>query len=138
MIKDPYLDELFKPRFTWFIGVLDVYDREETRGMELGAYNPDISEDRERLIRKYCLSLPYLSYRHKFVLFEALEEALSNSAYDFESLFDIDESETCSWPRAEWYSLESPRCFFADVYRLAAEVWREDIDKAAREDRSTW
>ncbi|RRW60406.1 hypothetical protein EGJ53_25600 [Pseudomonas fluorescens] len=138
MLKHPYLDRPFNPRFSWFIGVFDVYDQEETRGLELGVYNPNIPTDREHLIRRYCLKLPYLSYRHKLVLFEALESALDDSSYDFSSLFDIDECETSSWPRGEWYSLNSPRSFFEEVYRLAKEVWREDLEKAAGEDRSTW
>lgn len=138
MLKHPYLDRPFNPRFSWFIGVFDVYDQEETRGLELGVYNPNIPTDRENLIRRYCLKLPYLSYRHKLVLFETLESALDDSSYDFNSLFDIDECETSSWPRGEWYSLNSSRSFFEEVYRLAKEVWREDLEKAAGEDRSTW
>lgn len=138
MLKDPYLNKAFNPRFSWFVGVFDVYDREETRGVELGVYNPNISNDREKLIRKYCLNLPYLSYRHKLVLFEALESALEDSNYNFSVFFDIDECETSSWPRGEWYSLNSPRCFFEEIYRLAKEVWGEDLEKAASEDRSTW
>ncbi|TFH81517.1 hypothetical protein E4J90_07980 [Pseudomonas kribbensis] len=138
MLKDPYLNERFEPRFTWFIGVFDVYDREETRGLELAVYNPNIPEDREILIRKYCLNLPYLSYRHKLVLVEALKVALDDSSYDFSSLFYIDECETSSWPRGEWYALDSSRCFFKEVYRLAGDIWREDLELAASEDRSTW
>jgi hypothetical protein len=138
MLKDPYLNERFEPRFTWFIGVFDVYDREETRGLELGVYNPNAPEDREILIRKYCLNLPYLSYRHKLVLLEALEVALDDSNYDFSSLFEIDEWETSSWPREEWYSLNCSRCFFREVYRLARDVWREDLELAASEDRTMW
>lgn len=138
MLKDPYLNKPFNPRFSWLVGVFDVYDREETRGVELSVYNPNISDDREKLIKKYCLNLPYLSYRHKLVLFEALESALEDSNYNFSSFFDIDECETSRWPRGEWYSLNSPRCFFEEIYRLAKEVWREDLEKAAGEDRSTW
>ena len=52
MLKDPFLKKPFEPGLMWFIGVFDVYDREETRGVELGAYNPNESSDREVLIRK--------------------------------------------------------------------------------------
>ncbi|WP_192560135.1 hypothetical protein [Pseudomonas allokribbensis] len=138
MLKDPYLNERFEPKFTWFVGVFDVYDREETRGLELAVYNPNTPDDREILIRKYCLNLPYLSYRHKLVLVEALKVALDDSSYDFSSLFDIDECETSSWPRGEWYALDSSRYFFKEIYRLAGDVWREELELAASEDRSTW
>ena len=62
----------------------DVYDREETRGAELEVYNPNDSADRELLIRKYCLNLPYLFYRHKLVLVESLELLLLEQNYDFQ------------------------------------------------------
>ncbi|WP_192564065.1 hypothetical protein [Pseudomonas gozinkensis] len=138
MLKDPYINEEFEPGLMWFIGVFDVYDREETRGAELEVYNPNDSADREFLIRKYCLNLPYLSYRHKLVLVERLELLLLEQNYDFQELFEIDECEAASWPRGEWYSLEDPRGFFQDLYKLAKEAWGEDLAKAAGEDRSTW
>lgn len=42
MLKNPYLNEAFEPNLMWFVGVLDVYDREETRGAELEIYNPNV------------------------------------------------------------------------------------------------
>jgi hypothetical protein len=138
MLKDPFLKENFEPSLTWFIGMFDVYDREETRGVELGVYNPDDPVDREVLVRKYCLGLPYLSYRHRYVLFEFLERALKDSNCDFQSPFEIDECEANSWPREEWYSLNDPRSFFQSIYELAQEVWKEDLLKAAGEDETIW
>lgn len=138
MLKNPYLNEAFEPNLMWFVGVLDVYDREETRGAELEIYNPNISADRELLIKRYCLNLPYLTYRHKLVLVESLEEKLRNPKYDFQLLFEIDPYEAASWPREEWDALENPRGFFQDIYRFAMEVWEDDLAKAASEDRSTW
>ncbi|WP_248744665.1 MULTISPECIES: hypothetical protein [unclassified Pseudomonas] len=138
MLKDPYLNEEFEPDLMWFIGVFDVYDREGTRGAELEVYNPNDSADRELLVRKYCLNLPYLSYRHKLVLVESLELLLLEQNYDFQELFEVDEYEAASWPRGEWYSLEDPRGFFQDIYKFAKEAWGEDLAKAAGEDRSTW
>ncbi|WP_226500391.1 hypothetical protein [Pseudomonas sp. MWU16-30322] len=138
MLKDPFLKKHFEPSLTWFIGMFDVYDREETRGVELGVYNPDDPVDREILVRKYCLDLPYLSYRHKYVLFEFLERVLKDSNYDFQSPFEIDECEAISWPREEWYSLSDPRSFFQSIYQLAQEVWKEDLLKASGEDKTTW
>ncbi|MHB2137976.1 hypothetical protein ACX64L_08435 [Pseudomonas monsensis] len=138
MLKDPFLNKPFEPGLMWFIGVLDVYDREETRGVELGVYNPEDPGEREALIRKYCLDLPYLSHRHKLVLLENLEVKLADPAYDFQHLFEIDPCEAASWPRGEWDSLENPRGFFEDIHKLAKEVWELDLAKAANEDRSIW
>lgn len=138
MLKDPFLKKPFEPGLMWFIGVFDVYDREETRGVELGAYNPNESGDREVLIRKYCLNLPYLSYRHRLVLLEYLKVKLEDPTYDFQLLFEIDPCEAASWPRGEWDSLDDPRGFFLGIYKLAIEVWKLDLAKAASEDRSAW
>lgn len=138
MLRDPFLDEKFEPDLMWFIGVFDVYDREETYGAELVVYDPNDSDDRAELIRGYCLDLDYLSYRHKFVLVEYLANKLNDENYDFQRLFDIDENEAASWPRGEWYELENPREFLQDVYVLAQEVWKDDLHKASLEDQSTW
>ncbi|WP_253912281.1 hypothetical protein [Pseudomonas sp. CVAP len=138
MLRHPFLNEEFEAELMWFIGVFGVYDREETLGAELEVYDPDNATDRAVLINKYSLNLNYLSYRHKFVLIEALAEKLSDQSYDFQSLFGIDEEEAASWPRGEWYELKDPRGFLQDVYTLALEAWESDLHKASLEDQSTW
>ncbi|MGE8097457.1 hypothetical protein [Pseudomonas fluorescens] len=138
MLRDPFLNEEFEPDLMWFIGVFDVYDREETLGAELEVYDPDNATDRAVLISKYSLNLNYLSYRHKFVLVEALAGKLSDQSYDFQHLFEIDEEEAASWPRGEWYRLKDPRGFLQDVYMLALEAWKSDLHNASLEDQSTW
>ncbi|MNT45209.1 hypothetical protein D3C72_1817760 [compost metagenome] len=122
----------------WFIGVFNVYGREETRGVEFEVYDPNDRSDRAKLINEYSLNLGCLSYRHKLVLVEYLAEKLGDENYDFQTLFEIDEDEAGSWPRSEWYELEDPRGFLSDVYSLAQEVWRDDLLKAGLEDRNTW
>lgn len=73
MLHHPFLnEEEFHPSLMWFIGVFDVYDREETLGAELGIYNPNVERERAELIKRYSLHLNYLSYRHKFVLVKYL------------------------------------------------------------------
>jgi hypothetical protein len=138
MLRDPFMDRNFEPDLMWFIGVFDVYDREETRGEELEVFNPNNQVERETLIVRYSLKLGCLSYRHKFVLFEFLAEKIRDRSYDFEILFNIDDVYDSSWPRAEWYALTDPRGFFEDVYRLAREEWKDDLHKASLEDQSTW
>lgn len=138
MLRDPFVNEQFVPDLMWFIGGFNVYDREESLGMELEGYDPNDKNDRAELIRKFGLDLDCLSYRHKFVLLELLAEKLTDKTFDFQSLFEIDAREASSWPRGEWYELENPRDFLQDVYMLAQEVWKEDLLKASLEDRSTW
>lgn len=138
MLKDPFINEEFVPDLMWFIGQFDVYDREETLGEILGAYNPDDERDRSELIVKYGLNLDCLSYRHKYLLVRFLEDKLNSRDFDFQSLFEIDEDCAGSWPREEWYNLKNPKGFLQSVYVLAKEAWKEDLKKAALEDPSTW
>lgn len=138
MLKDPYLNEEFVPDLMWFMGQFDVYDREETLGLVLGAYNPNNKNDRAELIVKYGLDLECLSYRHKYVLVGFLKDKIDDPAFDFQKLFEIDEDCAGSWPRGEWYNLDNPREFFQDFFQLAKKTWKEDLQKAAQEDPSTW
>lgn len=138
MLRDPFVNEGFVPDLMWFFGAFNVYDREETRGIELEGYDPNDKNDRVELIKKYSLNLGCLSYRHKLVLVESLADKLTDKSFDFQSLFEIDEGEASSWPRGEWYELENPREFLQDVYMLAQEAWKEDLLKASLEDRSAW
>jgi len=50
MLRNPFVDKDFEPNLMWFIGVFNVYDREETRGEELEVFDPDNQFDREILI----------------------------------------------------------------------------------------
>ncbi|AZF43031.1 hypothetical protein C4J87_2874 [Pseudomonas sp. R1-43-08] len=138
MLKDPFLNEPFDPSLMWFIGVFDIYDREQELGMELSKYDPNIKSDREELIKHYALNLSYLSYRHKYALTENLKDKLNDETYNFHSLFEISEDDTGSWPRAEWYELDNPKDFLREIYLLAKDVWKDDLQKASREDQSTW
>lgn len=138
MLKDPFLNTPFNPSLKWFIGVFDVYDQEQGLGEELEKYDPNKTADREKLIKIYALNLDYLSYRHKHALVEYLKNSLNNENYDFQSLFEISEDDAASWPRIEWYELESPREFLNDIYKLAQIEWKEDLQKANLEDPSTW
>lgn len=138
MLKNPFVNEEFVPDLMWFIGQFDVYDREETLGVILGGYNPDDEHDRLVLIVKYGLDLECLSYRHKYVLMSFLENKLNDPDFNFQCLFEIDEDCAGSWPRGEWYNLKDPRGFLQDVYILAKQIWKEDLQRAALEDPSTW
>lgn len=138
MLKDPFLNEPFDPSLKWFIGVFDVYDREQGLGLAMEKLNPNEKTEREALIKIYALQLDYLSYRHKYVLIKALENSLNDEKYDFQSLFEIREDDSASWPREEWYELDSPRDFLLDVYLLAQSQWKDDLKKASLEDQSTW
>lgn len=128
----------FDASLRYFVGIFDIYDREESKREELHAYNPNNQKDREALILRYCLD-PYneFSHRHKYKLMENLSFALNTENFDFSSFFedDPDEYSTMAWDETE---IADPRGFFADIYRLANEVWKDDLQKASLEDPSTW
>ena len=79
----------------------------------------------------------HLSYRHRFILISVLKDALDNPNFDFSKEFenDYDKYITMAWNETE---ITDPRSFFADIYRLANEVWKEDLQKASLEDQTTW
>ena len=79
----------------------------------------------------------YLSYRHRFALISALRDTLNRPDFDFSKEFesDYDEYRTMAWNETE---IADPRGFFADIYRLANEVWKDDLQKASLEDQSAW
>ena len=66
-----------------------------------------------------------------------LEGVLQQPNFDFSAQFesDYDEYSALAWDETE---IDNPRGFFEDIYRLASEAWKEDIDKAGLEDQATW
>ncbi|WP_338514655.1 hypothetical protein VRC24_10560 [Pseudomonas poae] len=138
MLKSPFKDSPFTPKISYILAALSIYDLEETKGEALWAYDPNSSKDREIIIKNYILDdLLYLSYRHRFILISMLKDALDSTNFDFAKEFesDYDEHITIAWDETE---IADPRGFFADIYRLANEVWRDDLHKASLEDQSTW
>lgn len=129
----PYL-----PTPAHFLGGFDIYDREETLGVELEAYNPENPKDRIELIEKYCINrYENISYRHKFVLLKSLKNALLDKNLDFNKLLEDNPEEYSSLPPG-WDEMRNPRAFFEEIFRIASEKWKEDLDRASLEDPSTW
>lgn len=132
-MKAPYT-----PSISHILGALSIYDLEETLGKELWKYDPNTQKDRDKIIIYFVLKdLMYLSYRHRFVLMSVLKNALDNPDFDFSKELenDHDEYKIMAWNETE---IIDPRGFFADIYRLAHEVWKDDLQKASVEDPSTW
>lgn len=126
------------PAPSYFLGGFDIYDREETLGGELDAFNPNDPIDRKSLVLEYCLvELSELSYRHKYLLVDCLDKALRDTNYDFQALFENDPEEYSSLPSG-WDKMDNPRAFFEEIFRLAVVEWKEDLQKASLEDQSTW
>ncbi|EJM21612.1 hypothetical protein PMI22_01755 [Pseudomonas sp. GM21] len=136
MLIDPGTEQPYVPTPSYFLGCFDIYDREETLGEELEQFDPNNPADREELILKYCLTRKR-SYRHRFLLYKCLEEALQDAAYDFKSLLAYDPEAYSSFP-CGWDEMDNTRAFFEDIFRLATLEWKDDLQKASLEDQSTW
>ncbi|KJZ33073.1 MULTISPECIES: hypothetical protein [Pseudomonas] len=138
MLKWPLYDLPFEPTLLYWLGGISIFDREETLGEALWVYNPNDSADREKIIRVFLLGkLEYLPYRHRFLMFKILEDALAQSNFDFSTQFesDYEANTSMAWDETE---IVDPRGFFEDVYKYAREEWKEDLKKASLEDQSTW
>jgi len=135
---DPSTGRPYTPSPAYFLGCFDIYDREETLGEELEKLDPNNPADREVLIVNYSLTERWrITYRQRYLLFKSLEEALRDSSYDFQALLEHDSQACSSFPNG-WDTMANPRVFFEDIYRLASEIWKDDLRKAEAEDRSTW
>ncbi|QHC94794.1 hypothetical protein [Pseudomonas sp. R84] len=138
MLKWPEFDLPFVPQLSYWLGGIEVYDREETLGVLLSAYDPNNLSDREIVIKEFILiNFPSFTYKHKFLMVKVLEDALNSPEHDFTRQFEDDyESNTCvAWNET---MVNDARGFFEDIYRLANECWSEDLEKARVEDLSTW
>lgn len=136
MFIDPGTSKPYLPTPAYFLCCFDIYDREETLGEELERYDPDIAEDREKLIKEYCMPMKR-SYRQKFLLVRCLAFALQDKDYDFKSLFKYDPEVCSSFPDG-WDEMIDSKLFFEDIYRLALIAWADDLAKASLEDRTAW
>jgi hypothetical protein len=138
MLTHPYVNVPYEPTLSGILAGISIYDREETLGAVLRNYNPNNQDERDEIIKKFILSdYDYLTYRHKFLVFKLLEGVLLDADFDFSKQFesDYDDPRILAWDETE---IENPRGFFEDVYRLASEEWKEELQKAASEDPSTW
>ena len=138
MLMWPKYNLPFDPTLSYWLGGIATFDREETLGEALKIYNPNKLKDRESVIKKFILPrFSDFTYRHRFLLFKILENSLSkpefNFSYEFES--DFDNNECIAWDETE---IDDPRGFFEDIYRLASEEWKDDLQKASSEDPSDW
>lgn len=138
MLKSPFADKPFEPTLSYILAALSIYDREETKGEKLWKYNPNNINDREKIIKLFILKdLMYLSYRHRYVLISILKDALSTPNFDFSKEFESDHDAyiTMAWDETE---IENPRGFFMEIYRIANEEWKDELQKASLEDQNTW
>ena len=137
-LRSPWVDVPYEPTLYHFLGPFDVYDREHTLGVELDTWDMNDPAQRAALIRRDITSqYKELSYRHSHALVTVLAQALQDPDYDFRAILEHDPESTYALP-ALWDDMDDPRVFFADIYRLAQQDWRDDLARAAAEDPATW
>lgn len=138
MLMWPKFNTPFEPTLFYWLGGISIFDREETLGAALWVYNPNEQHDREKIIKGFILTrFDHLSYRHRFLLLKILEDALSQTDFDFYTQFESDDDTNTylAWSETE---IDDHRGFFEEIYRIAADEWKDDIEKARLEDRSVW
>ena len=137
-LRSPWVDVPYEPTLYHFLGPFDVYDREETLCVELDAWDMNDASQRAALKRRDITSqYKELSYRHRHALVAVLAQALQDPYYDFQAILEHDPESTYALP-ARWDEMADPRAFFADIYRLVQQDWRDDLARAAAEDPSSW
>lgn len=138
MLKWPMFDLPFEPVLSYWLGGISTYDIEETLGVALSAYDPNDDADREVVIRDFILTrFDDLTYSHRFLMVKLLEAYLKLPEFDFSEQFEsnYDENTCVAWDETQ---IDDARGFFEDIYRLASEEWRNDLQKASLEDKSGW
>ncbi|VVO64209.1 hypothetical protein [Pseudomonas fluorescens] len=139
-MRSPFISvELsWEPRISYLLAGLDLDSCDDEVREKMKTYNPNCSPDRSEIVKLFVLpALEYLSYRHRFAILELLETSLVDKGIDFSVQFetDYDECSSTVWDETE---IEDPRGFFEEIFKLAGEQWKDDLQKASLEDQSTW
>lgn len=140
MLKSPNTELPFKPTVDSLLAGLDTEYKDENFKKSLLALDPNDPIDRIKIIENFIIKdQEYLTYRHKYLLVEELEKALSEQDFDFTQPFEYDyesdEASSSPWSADE---INTPRSFFEAILRLTKQKWKSDLAKAAIEDQSTW
>lgn len=120
----------FSPSISYFIGDLDIYDREETLGKYLEEFDPNNRSDVYRVMKEmffYGARVSALSAAHKALLIQVLINALKDPLCDFGRYFEAIDDNGDAFTLPFGWEIKNPRLFFEEVYRIAMEEWHEDI-----------
>ena len=135
-LKHPGSDLDFSVDVGYFLGDLNVYDREESLGALLETYDPNRSSDLTALVRDRILAskrFERLSADHKRILLQKLRGALALDD-DFAKFFDPESAGDFFALPYSW-EIREPRKFFEEIYRQIVESW--DI-APSNDEESNW
>lgn len=121
---------LFQPNPRLLLGPLDIYDREESLGVELARFDPGNETEAKALLQKHVLPCfaeeRGFTVEHRAALALALAEALASSKYDFQSFFDRSGEEDEFTLPSSW-NVSKPRQFVFWAYSLMQEQWGQQL-----------
>jgi len=126
MLKMPNTDIDFIVTPEYFLSPFDIYDREESLGVELNKFDPNDINDLKFLFEKYVFSgviVDQFQEEHKLKIINTLSDILESAEINFveiiESLQDLDNP---IFLPSNWV-FEEPKLFFEEAYNVATSLW---------------
>ena len=119
----------FTPSPAFLLAPFNIYDREESLGLELAAYDPNDPEQLRQLLNLHFFPLwnqGAWTAAHKVALSHALHSALQNPQYDFASLLEDDDND-CFYLPGSWH-IQNPRQFFLSAHAAMQAHLDEESD----------
>ena len=119
----------FIPSPAFLLAPFNIYDREESLGLELAAYDPNDPEQLRQLLDIHFFPLwnqGAWTAAHKVALSHALHSALQNPLYDFASLLEDDDND-CFYLPGSWH-IQNPRQFFLTAHAAMQAHLAEEPD----------
>ncbi|MDN5505950.1 MAG: hypothetical protein L0H10_19340 [Comamonas sp.] len=123
-LKCPGSDIEFHAEPSLLLAPFDIYDREESLGQELAAYDPNDPQQLLLLLDRYffpCCEQASWSTAHKVMLTRSLQAALQSLQYDFAAPLE-DSHDDCFYLPATW-QIQAPRQFFLNAYSILLKRW---------------
>lgn len=134
MLRHPLLDQPYQPTLQAWIACFTGYRMPEALDAELSRYDPNDPDDREQLIRRFCLAREDLreNFRHRQQRVLALQAAVADTHYDFDKVWEPpeDDYEDPQWPSRWPERVIDSRDFFQRLLRAARELWHDDLVRA--------
>lgn len=126
MLKHPNSDVDFVVTPAYFVGVFNVYDREETLGVRLATFDPNDEEQLVSVMDEFFFNgawVASLSPEHRNEMLRVLASALADASYDFDALISDEAVGEYFYLPAEW-EIRDAREFFSRIYQLALARWK--------------
>lgn len=134
MLHHPLLNQPYQPDLRCWIGCFIGYDMPPALDAELSRYDPNDLNDREYLIRHYCLARRNAreNFRHRQRLVDVLQAALDDPDFDFEDVWEPieDDYQDDQWPAGWPAFIDDSRGFFQQLLLAARERWHDDLLRA--------